>query len=665
MTKTLYENYKDFADFYKVLKPRFVADFRPKDKINNLFFSRGVYETYKHETYYGDSDTAINKVITQITFDAAEFSKKEAIHAKIYDKVEKLLNYTTRTENRKQVESQQKTTPPKTITTQNEPLISLTDLSQGAFGGHNRTDWLKTTQKTQGGDTITNISKEGMKVVDKEGKVKIIPNWVEVETQDNAGLSRILAAFQYIEVDLSKYLARYKKFFYRSYGLGGIVYVDPITKRHVFKSYEEIEEELETEDKKKSKIITEEAEISYREWSKKFKAENPDKKPTFQLYTLWRLQKNKDKLEKELKKTGGVFRDKINLRLTGNEDLIAAFEKKITMPQAGKPSDKVSLEASEEELDQASFWAKANRVVGFEDFKKMMASFVRGYNRLTEKQIDKPSQMYLLLGPPGVGKTFIAEMLAEAMNLPSEIISMNGKKDPSMFFGVPQEWAGAGFGEILKSMMKHKNRAIFIILDEFEKSDKLVQKVLGNLTDETVNKKFKDIFLDLAIPINEIIFICTANYPEDIEGFILSRLTKIYLKPLTFDQRIEVAHDLISANFAKYEINHLKDKFNLALIKKCLCREWGVRKLKANIQRLAYEAFLLEGEEILPNDWISYDWPITDYEEIDAGDPARNRPACPYYLDRKAQHRKGCECFKPEMVEGWIENMGNTPNPEL
>jgi len=47
--------------------------------------------------------------------------------------------------------------------------------------------------------------------------------------------------------------------------------------------------------------------------------------------------------------------------------------------------------------------------------------------------------MFLLLGPPGVGKSFISEMIAEATDLPIETISMNGKKETSVFFGVPQE----------------------------------------------------------------------------------------------------------------------------------------------------------------------------------------------------------------------------------
>jgi hypothetical protein len=101
--------------------------------------------------------------------------------------------------------------------------------------------------------------------MDKDGKVKIIPNYVEVYTQDNAGLARLLAVFNSIEIDLTKYLNRYRKFFYSSYGLDGELIKVAGSKRYVFKSYEEMEEDLESENKKKGRIDTQEAEISYRE----------------------------------------------------------------------------------------------------------------------------------------------------------------------------------------------------------------------------------------------------------------------------------------------------------------------------------------------------------------------------------------------------------------
>src|SRR3954452_5656414 len=117
-------------------------------------------------------------------------------------------------------------------------------------------------------------------------------------------------------------------------------------------------------------------------------------------------------------------------------------------------------------------------------------------------------------------------------------------------------------------MIKHKSRTIIFLLDEFEKCAKEVQKVLGNLTDKTLNKKFKDVFYDYAIPINQLIFFCTANYPEDIEGFLLSRLTPIKIQPATYYERIEIATDLISYNFHSYKIADLISEFSDELMKK-------------------------------------------------------------------------------------------------
>ena len=132
---------------------------------------------------------------------------------------------------------------------------------------------------------------------------------------------------------------------------------------------------------------------------------------------------------------------------------------------------------------------RINQVVGFSEFKRIFADFVDGYNDLVQDNLqDKiPSQMFLLLGPPGVGKSYISTIIAESIEWEIEIISMNGKKDPSVFFGVPQEWAGAGCGEILKAMINHKSRALIVLLDEFEKCDEQVQQVLGNLTDKGLN----------------------------------------------------------------------------------------------------------------------------------------------------------------------------------
>jgi hypothetical protein len=116
-----------------------------------------------------------------------------------------------------------------------------------------------------------------------------------------------------------------------------------------------VEEEQKPDSEKKPTIQTEEAELSYSEWKKEFKKDNPDKEPNFQLYTVYRLEKYKEKLLKELKKTSGVFKDKLNLRLTFCESLLEGYQKEIKMPRVGDKGDKLPLSASDEEKQQASY----------------------------------------------------------------------------------------------------------------------------------------------------------------------------------------------------------------------------------------------------------------------------------------------------------------------
>ncbi|CAG8573712.1 5351_t:CDS:2 [Paraglomus brasilianum] len=102
-------------------------------------------------------------------------------------------------------------------------------------------------------------------------------------------------------------------------------------------------------------FFCDEPELSFNEWKKKFRQEHPTEKPTFQLYTIERLEKRKEQIIKEIKKTSGVFKDKLNLRLTFTECLIEGFKKEITMCEVGNPEEKLPLEATDEELEKASF----------------------------------------------------------------------------------------------------------------------------------------------------------------------------------------------------------------------------------------------------------------------------------------------------------------------
>jgi len=53
----------------------------------------------------------------------------------------------------------------------------------------------------------------------------------------------------------------------------------------------------------------------------------------------------------------------------------------------------------------------------------------------------------------------------------------------------------------------------------------------------------------------------------------MSRLTPVQIKPLSYQERLQIADDLINYNFAAYKISSLVGNFSEALKKRCLTKE--------------------------------------------------------------------------------------------
>ena len=140
--------------------------------------------------------------------------------------------------------------------------------------------------------------------------------------------------------------------------------------------------------------------------------------------------------------------------------------------------------------------------------------------------------MLALSGPPGLGKSYICQALAKALGRGFHMISMNGKKEPGIVYGTDISNPGAEPGEIVKGISRKEDRACVIFFDELEKAGKDAKRAVGNPTDRTVNKTFKDDFFDFPTPLNQVIFMVAINYPEDLPDFIRDRFRVIDVLPL-------------------------------------------------------------------------------------------------------------------------------------
>ena len=142
--------------------------------------------------------------------------------------------------------------------------------------------------------------------------------------------------------------------------------------------------------------------------------------------------------------------------------------------------------------------------------------------------------MLFLLGEPGLGKSYISQAIAKALGRGFHVVSMNGKKEASIVYGTDISNPGSEPGEIVKAISRREDAACVILFDELEKAGKDAKRALGNPTDRTFAKSFKDDFFDFPTPCDNLTFIGTGNYPEDLPDFVGDRFRKVNFKPLNY-----------------------------------------------------------------------------------------------------------------------------------
>ena len=124
-----------------------------------------------------------------------------------------------------------------------------------------------------------------------------------------------------------------------------------------------------------------------------------------------------------------------------------------------------------------------------------------------------------LLGEPGTGKTTIAKVISELLDIGFEQISFGGMDRSEYMKGHDYTYVGSQPGMLVKSIIKMGHVNGVILLDEYDKispGGSLANTML-HITDPSQNKDFKDSYMsDLSIDLSKIWFIYSMNdLPQD------------------------------------------------------------------------------------------------------------------------------------------------------
>lgn len=270
------------------------------------------------------------------------------------------------------------------------------------------------------------------------------------------------------------------------------------------------------------------------------------------------------------------------------------------LPWGKVSKDSLNIKASRRQLDKDHY--------GLEKVKERVLEYLAVLKRQKQLNVNAlGSQILCFVGPPGVGKTSVAQSIAKSMGRQYIRMSLGGVRDEAEIRGHRRTYVGAMPGRLINAIKRAGTDNPLILMDEIDKLGNDFRgdpaSALLEVLDPAQNVAFRDHYMEIDYDLSKVMFITTANSIDTIPPALMDRMELIEINGYTEEEKYHIARlhlwprQLERHAIEKDDVNLIKPAI-MAVIRN-YTREAGVRQLEKELAHLCRRIVLKREEDEL------------------------------------------------------------------